>query len=133
MAKEKKEKNQKNDKRSFMKDFKAELKKVVWPTSKQMVNNVVAVITIVFVTAAIVYVLDFAFQALNTYGIDKIKKSVQDKSQTVQIEEPVVEENNEVTPEQSVENPDAEAVPTENQEQVDATEATPVENVEPAN
>ena len=70
---------------------------------------------------------------LNTYGIDKIKKSVQDKSQTVQIEESAVEDNTEVIPEQSVENPGAEAVPTENQEQVDATETTPVENVEPAN
>ena len=41
-----KKENSKN-KKSFSKDFKAELKKVVWPTPKQLLNNTVAVITIV--------------------------------------------------------------------------------------
>ena len=53
MAK-KEEKNIK-DKTSFMKKFKAELKKVVWPTPKQLFNNTVVVITIVLVVAAISY------------------------------------------------------------------------------
>ena len=68
-------KNEKNskDKTSFMKSFKAELKKVVWPTPKQLFNNTVAVLTIVLITAVIVFVLDFAFESMNKYGIDKIK------------------------------------------------------------
>ena len=85
MAKEKKEKN---DKRSFMKDFKVELKKVVWPSSKQMVNNVSAVITIVIITAIIVFCLDFVFVAMNKYGINKLKTHIQTtKSQNTNIEE----------------------------------------------
>ena len=72
--KDKKE-NTKN-KKSFFKDFKAELKRVVWPTPKQLVNNTVAVITIVLITAAIVFVLDLAFESLNKYGVDKVKESI---------------------------------------------------------
>ena len=72
--KDKKE-NSKN-KKSFFKDFKAELKRVVWPTPKQLVNNTVAVITIVLITAAIVFVLDLAFESLNKYGVDKVKEAI---------------------------------------------------------
>ena len=72
--KDKKE-NSKN-KKSFFKDFKAELKKVTWLTPKQLVNNTVAVITIVLITAAIVFVLDLAFESLNKYGVDKVKESI---------------------------------------------------------
>lgn len=71
----KKEKNTKN-KRHFFKDFKAELKKVIWPTPKQLVNSTVAVITIVLVTAIIVFVLDLTFEAINTYGINKLKSAM---------------------------------------------------------
>ncbi len=73
-AKTKKE-NSKN-KKSFFKDFKAELKKVSWLTPKQLLNNTMAVITIVFITAAIVFVLDIAFETLNKHGVDKIKEVV---------------------------------------------------------
>ena len=64
------------NKKSFFKGLKAELKKVNWPTPKQLVNNTVAVITIVLITALIVFVLDFTFEAINKNGIDKIKESV---------------------------------------------------------
>ena len=84
MAKEKNSKKEKTNNRSFGKDFKAELKKVVWPTSKQMVNNVVAVLTIVIITALIVFVLDFAFGAMNNYGITKLKEKVQKNNTTTQ-------------------------------------------------
>ena len=76
-----KEKKVKNEKRNFMKDFKAELKRVAWPTSKQMVNNVTAVIVIVLITAAIVFCLDFVFVAMNDYGINKLKSHVQANNQ----------------------------------------------------
>ena len=81
MAKEK-ENKEKNENKRFMKDVKAELKRVTWPTSKQMVNNVTAVLTIVIVTAVLVFCLDFVFRAINKYGIDKIKENVQQKNQT---------------------------------------------------
>ena len=73
-AKTKKE-NSKN-KKSFFKDFKAELKKVSWLTPKQLLNNTTAVITIVFITVAIVFVLDIAFETLNKHGVDKIKEVI---------------------------------------------------------
>ena len=81
----KKQDNKKQDsknKKHFMKDFKAELKRVIWPTPKQLLNNTVAVITVVIVTAAIVFVLDLAFESLNTYGIEKLKTMV-DSSNTI--------------------------------------------------
>ena len=70
-----KKENSKN-KKSFFKDFKAELKKVVWPTPKQLVNNTVAVITIVLITEAIVFVLDLTFETLNKHGVDKVKEAI---------------------------------------------------------
>ena len=69
-------KQDKKNKRHFMKDFKAELKRVIWPTPKQLLNNTVAVITVVLITAAIVFVLDLAFESMNTYGIEKLKEMV---------------------------------------------------------
>ena len=81
MAKEK-ESKVKNENKHFMKDVKAELKKVTWPTSKQMVNNVTAVLVIVLVTAAIVFCLDFVFGAMNKYGVDKLKEHVQSNNQS---------------------------------------------------
>ena len=74
--KEKKEIKNSKDKTSFMKSFKAELKKVIWPTPKQLFNNTIAVLTIVLLTAAIVFVLDLTFESINKYGIDKIKEVV---------------------------------------------------------
>ena len=78
-----KEAKNKKEKKHFFKDFKAELKKVIWPTPKQLVNNTVAVITIVLITAAIVFVLDFAFEKMNTFGINRIKAKVESKNETV--------------------------------------------------
>lgn len=70
-----KEANNKNN-RHFFKDFKAELKKVIWPTPKQVVNSTTAVITIVLITALIVFVLDLAFETGNKYGVEKLKSIV---------------------------------------------------------
>ena len=79
MAKQEKEnKKQKH----FWKDFKAELKKVIWPTKKQLANNTLVVVAMVLVTTVIVLILDLAFEALNTYGINKIKHTVKDSIST---------------------------------------------------
>ena len=78
MAKEvNKKEAKKKENKHFWKDFKAELKKVIWPTPKQLVNNTVAVVTIVIITAVIVFVLDLAFESLNTYGINGIRSAVE--------------------------------------------------------
>lgn len=98
-----KKENTKN-KKSFSKDFKAELKKVVWPTPKQLLNNTVAVITIVLITAAIVFVLDFVFESMNKHGIDKIKTVIDNTStseNTSVSEDAVTNEN--TTTEETVE------------------------------
>ena len=88
-----KKENSKN-KKSFFKDFKAELKKVIWPTPKQLFNSTVAVITIVLVTAAIVFVLDIAFESMNKYGINKVKEMVSNSATANETSNETTEENN---------------------------------------
>ena len=83
MAKVEKEKK---DKSHFFKDFKAELKKVIWPTPKQVVNNTTAVVVIVLITALIVFVLDLTFETLNTHGVNRLKS-------IVRVEENVIDNN----------------------------------------
>ena len=72
-------KNENKVKKHFFKDFKAELKKVIWPTPKQLVNNTVAVVTIVLLTAVIVFALDAVFDLGNKYGITKLQSIVDEK------------------------------------------------------
>ena len=103
-----KEKKNKKEKKSFFKDFKAELKKVIWPTPKQLVNNTVAVITIVLITAVIVFVLDFTFEKLNTYGVNNLKK--------------MIKSENEVTNELAEENTDSNEIEETNTEETESSE-----------
>ena len=107
-----KKENNKN-KKSFSKDFKAELKKVIWPTPKQLFNNTVAVLTIVLITAAIVFVLDLAFESLNKYGVNKVKEVVTSVNSTSS----ETTQNNETTVEETTSNDD-------NQETIDAENST---------
>lgn len=79
---DKKAKKDTKTKKHFFKDFKAELKKVIWPTPKQLANNTFAVIVVVLIIAVVVFVLDFAFENINANGINKIKQIVE--SQNVQ-------------------------------------------------
>ncbi len=122
MAKEK-ENKVKNENKHFIKDVKAELKRVVWPTSKQMVNNVTAVITIVIVTAAIAFCLDFVFESMNRYGINKIKENVQPKSNQVQVDDNSANDN---TAENNDQNQADQA--TENAEDTNTAEGNEVSN-----
>ena len=89
----KKEIKNSKDKTSFMKSFKAEIKKVIWPTPKQLFNNTVAVLVIVIITGIIVFALDFTFESINKYGIDKIKQQVSNSANNEQVSNDV-EENN---------------------------------------
>lgn len=72
----KKDNVKKENKKSYFKDFKAELKKVSWPTFNQLVKNTGAVVAIVLFTAVIIFVLDVVFESLNTYGVNKLKELV---------------------------------------------------------
>ena len=74
----KKSKKEEKNKRHFFKDFKAELKRVVWPTPKQLVNSTIAVITMVLVIGIIVFGLDMVFELLNKQNA-KLQSSLQDK------------------------------------------------------
>lgn len=99
-----KDNKNKKEKKHFFKDFKAELKKVIWPTSKQLINNTVAVITIVVIIAAIVFVLDFVFEKANTLGVNGLKsivESVNTVEDETSDEEDVNVEVNEVEEESS--------------------------------
>ena len=93
------------DKKSFGKEFKAELKKVVWPTPAQLLKSTLAVIVIVIVIVVIVFCLDFVFESMNKYGIDKLKEVVQPAEEQT-IDETTNENNNE---DNNVENNDTEA------------------------
>ncbi len=114
-VKNNKKENSKN-KKSFFKDFKAELKKVVWPTPKQLVNNTVAVITIVLITAAIVFVLDLTFETLNKHGIDKVKESI------TQIEDSTEETNTQTDSNTATTNENSNNETTENSANESSTE-----------
>ena len=106
------------NKKSVTKDFKAELKKVIWPTPKQLLNNTIAVVTIVLVTAAIVFVLDVAFESLNKHGVNKVKEVISTNNSTTQ--ENTTNETNNSGEEAS----SSETENTENTENADSTKNT---------
>ncbi len=66
MAKDQKEQKPKKERRfhpiRFMKEVVAELKKVTWPSRKDLVSYTVAVIVFVVLISAVVGILDFVFQ-----------------------------------------------------------------------
>jgi len=45
----------------WARDLKSEMKKIVWPTGKQVLNNTLIVIACIFVIGVFVWVLDFLF------------------------------------------------------------------------
>ena len=51
---------------SIFKDTKAELKKVVWPTKKQIVNNTVWVLVLVILVAVVVLGIDWVLKIADT-------------------------------------------------------------------
>ena len=128
MAKNEPKTNKENskNKKSFFKGFKAELKKVTWPTPKQLVNNTIAVITIVLITAAIVFVLDLAFESINKYGVDKVKAAItasdENTTETNEVDENPTDESND-------ENATTEE-PAEEENLTTITENTTEQNVE---
>ena len=106
MAKEAKSNKDVKNKKHFWKDFKAELKKVIWPTPKQVINNTIAVIVIVLITAVIVFVLDVLFDLINEKGINKLKSNIKEKVVVENVVETNADETNE---EQNNENGETES------------------------
>lgn len=47
----------------FCKDVVAELKRVTWPTKKELINYTLAVLAFVAVSAVVIYALDLVFGA----------------------------------------------------------------------
>ena len=117
MAK-KENKNDSKVKKHFFKDFKAELKKVIWLTPKQLINNTVAVVTIVLITAAIVFALDVVFDLGNKYGISNLQSLVNEKFNSEE-ENTETETETDTTEDNSEENTDT---TEQNQEDTSATE-----------
>ena len=74
-----KENKSKKENKYFFKDFKAELKKVIWPTPKQLLNNTSAVVAIVLISAVLVFVLDIAFEFGNKEIVYNLQSVVNDK------------------------------------------------------
>ena len=119
--------NKKNTQKSFFKDFKAELKKVSWPTFKQLVNNTGAVLAIVFIFAILVFVLDVIFESANNFGVEKLKALVTSSS-TETVEENTVDTESEASSEAvDAEDKTLETEPTAETEE-EATETSDVEN-----
>lgn len=116
-------KGSKKEKRHFLKDVKAELKKVIWPTPKQLLNNTLAVIVSVIIVGVIVFLLDLCFEKINTFGIEKLKTVVQ-SSQNEEADNVIA---NDTTEDNVVENSDTDNA-QENIE--DSAEDSSEDNVE---
>lgn len=81
-----KKENKEKNKNNFLKELKAELKKVTWPTFKKLVNNTSAVISIVLIVSVVVFVLDVCFENLNSLGIERLKAVVASDTETENVE-----------------------------------------------
>ncbi len=73
----KKKKDVKNSNNSrFLKESRAELKKVSWPKPRALANDTATVIGIVLTVAIIVFILDFVFLTLNEKLIIKTEEKI---------------------------------------------------------
>lgn len=109
MAKKDLKKNKGN--KTFFKDFKAELKKVIWPTPEKLFKDTMTVISISLVIALMVFIFDFAFDKINTYGIDKMKNLISSSSSS---EESNSEESNNESENKTEENEEKSTANDEN-------------------
>ena len=58
--------------RQVFRDTVSEMKKVVWPSKKQIINNTVVVAVVVVVAAVLIMVLDAVFG----FGLNQLLKGV---------------------------------------------------------
>ena len=59
-------------KKSFRQNMKTELKKVIWPTGKQVVKSTFATISFVLLISVILVALNYAFSFLNTKWFEMV-------------------------------------------------------------
>ena len=45
----------------FFRDTQSEMKKVVWPNKKQIINNTLVVLVVVLLSAVVIFILDAVF------------------------------------------------------------------------
>ena len=60
------------NKKSFHQNMKAELKKVIWPTGKQVVKSTFATIGFVLLISVILVALNYVFSFVNTKWFDLV-------------------------------------------------------------
>ncbi len=70
---------------NYFKDVKGEMKKVAWPTFKQVKNNTIIVIVAVIIVGAIIALLDFGFAKGFEFIINKPEQTEQVEGQTEDI------------------------------------------------
>ena len=116
----KKKKDVKNNSK-FLKESRAELKRVSWPKPKSLVNDTLTVIVIVLVVALIVFVLDLAFLKLNEKVIIETEQKIVNSVNNTEEQKENSESNNET--ENSENEESQESGETENSETTENSEA----------
>lgn len=58
----------------FIKDFRGEIKKIVWPTGRTVLKSTGVVLVVVAVVAIVIYIIDFGL----TQGVDSLGKYAAD-------------------------------------------------------
>lgn len=56
----------------FFRETKAELKKVSWPSKKQLIHNTLIILAFIIIVALILSVLDLGFGTLFDFVFDKL-------------------------------------------------------------
>lgn len=103
------------NKKHFFKEMRTELKKVNWLTPKQLLNNTTAVIVMVVIVTAIVFVLDLAFDKVNEYGVEGLKAVVhRDEANTENTVDEATNTDETTSETTTEENQTTEAEPSEN-------------------
>ena len=100
-----------NNKRWF-RDFKAELKKIIWPNRSELTENCIVVISMVVIVALIIFALDLGFKELNNLeveGAKQIKNSI-----TVSSDNEVNEENSNTSSDEEGTQIDVNSIDTQN-------------------
>ena len=80
---------QESSQKKWFKDFRAELKKIIWPSKKQLWENVAVVVSMVIIVALIIFLLDLGYKALNQLEV----KGAESLKNKVSISENATDEN----------------------------------------
>ena len=70
----KQDKKENKNKKHWFKDFKAELKKIIWPNRKELLTNTIVVVVVVAIVSLIVFVLDLIFEGLTSLEVKQLEK-----------------------------------------------------------